>query len=476
MPRPNFLIIMTDEHNPQISSPHGHPFIHTPALQRLADGGAVFENGYCNSPLCVPSRASFMTGKHLHRIGVWDNSVPLATDEPTWAHRLNAAGYETCLSGKMHFIGPDQNHGFRRRIMPDIHGMGEISANLPDWTTGMPPETRRGNLRKRLTQEPGAGDHPHMDYDEEVAASCLAYLSEPARNEKPWALCASIFTPHFPFKVRGEYYYKYYPEHADLPDIPGGHLESQHQQHQDLRRYFECDDIPEEQVRKARAAYYGLVEFADVQIGKILDALERNGLAENTIVAYTADHGEMLGEHGLWYKCSFYEQSVRVPFMIRWPGVVEPGSRYGQVTSLLDLTATVLDVAGDDGGYLDGASLAPLLRGETKETEGVAIAEYEGHGTVRPARMVRRGSSKLNYYGGAKPELYDLESDPREMNDLAADAAYADTVAELTEIALDEWDPDEIRSRVLSSQETRRLVAAGTEGSWAGPWRSGKYG
>ncbi len=130
MSKPNFLIIMSDEHDPGVSSPYGHPFVRTPHMQRFADSAAVFENAYCNSPLCVPSRASFMTGKHLHRVQVWDNTVPLGSDQPTWAHRMNNAGYETCLAGKMHFIGPDQLHGFTRRIVPDIHGMGGGGVNL----------------------------------------------------------------------------------------------------------------------------------------------------------------------------------------------------------------------------------------------------------------------------------------------------------------------------------------------------------
>ena len=472
MTKPNFLIIMSDEHDPEISSPYGHPFVRTPSMQRFAESAALFENAYCNSPLCVPSRASFMTGKHLHRVQVWDNSVPLASDEPTWAHRMNNAGYETCLAGKMHFVGPDQMHGFTRRIVPDIHGMGGGGLNLPIWGTA----TSR-DMSVRLSEEPGPGEHPHMDYDDEVVSKSVTYLSEPARHEQPWVLCSSVFTPHFPFTVRDEFYYHYHPEQADLPNIPEGHLENLHPQSKRLRRHFTTENISEEQIRKARAAYYGLVEFCDTRVGALLDALEANGLAENTIVVYLADHGELNGEHGMWYKCSFYEQSSRIPLIIRWPGVTEAGSRFETITSLLDLVRTMLDIAEAEGEGTDGASLAPLLRGEVEDGGGIALCEYEAHGTDRPGRMVRRGQYKLNYYLGEPVELFDLEADPGEFNDLAADPGHAEVVRELTEIVLTDWDPEAIDEHVRRTQKERQLIAAANNGKpWSPPWRNGKYG
>ncbi|MDP6349237.1 MAG: sulfatase-like hydrolase/transferase [Chloroflexota bacterium] len=471
MARPNFLIFMTDEHDPGVSSPYGHPFMETPAMQRMADAGAVFENAYCNSPLCVPSRSSFMTGKHLHRIRVWNNSMSLGSDQPTWAHRMRAAGYETCLAGKMHFVGPDQMHGFDRRIVPEIHGLGGGDFGLTDWDVGrMKPNTIR------LHDDPGPGPHPHMDHDDEVVRQSTAFLSEPERQEKPWVLCSSIFTPHYPFIARPEYYYNYYPEHADLPDIPEGHLEDQHPQSKRLREYFSCNGVPEEQVRKARAAYYGLVEFADSCIGHILDSLESNGLADNTVVIYVADHGEMNGEHGMWFKCSFYEQASRIPLIIYWPGVTEAGSRFDQVTSLLDVVQTMLDIGEADATGTDGISLQPLLRGDDEDAEGIAFCEYEAHGTDRAERMVRRGRYKLNYYHGEPPELFDLEDDPGEMNDLAADPASAGIVQELTALVLDGWDPDAIEADVRHRQDEIKIVVDGMDGKpWGPSWRRGRF-
>ena len=472
MDKPNILVIMTDQHDPGVSSAYGHRLVRTPNMQRLADEGGVFEHAYCNAPLCTPSRAAFMTGTHPFRTRVWDNMVSMASDLPTWAHRLNAAGYETCLSGKMHFIGPDQLHGFRRRLIEDIHGMGPNWGRVPNWNNNDPAD-RKG--RQRLIDEPGAGEHLHMSYDNEVVEKTRAYLREPARHESPWALCVSFFTPHFPFIARPEYFHHYYPDRVDMPEIPDGHLASQHAVSKRLRDFYGCAEIPEENVRRVRAAYYGLVEFVDDQIGAVLDALEGNGLAQNTVVVYVSDHGELNGEHGLWFKCSFYEQSVRVPLIVRWPDKVPPGTRYKRITSLIDVTATLLDISGADNEGVDGTSLAPLLIGAEADGGGVALAEYEAQVARSPWRMVRRDRYKLNYYHGEGCELFDLEADPGEFHDLAANPAHGEVVRELREVALTDWDPEAIGASVLDSQFQRRLVGRGMGGPWSPPWRMGRY-
>ncbi len=381
--------------------------------------------------------------------------------------------YETCLSGKMHFVGPDQLHGFKRRIMPDIAGMCGISRDLPDWATNIPPGRR--NIRDRLVKDPGGRDHEHMQYDEEVTQQSLRYLAEPERHTKPWILCASIYTPHFPFVCPPELFH-YYQDCAELPVISKGHLEAQHPQIKNVRRYFDCDDIPDEQVRKARAAYYGLVEFADRQVGALLDSIAANGLVERTIVIYMSDHGEALGEHGLWYKCTFYEASVRVPLIVSWPSVVQPGSRHSQVVSLLDVVQTILDVAQADREFTDGASLLPLLDGTGDDGPGMAIAEYEGHGVTTACRMVRHGRYKLNFYHGEQSTLFDLDRDPDECEDLIENPSYSSVVKKLTDIALHEWDSQQIYDQVVRSQRERRITARGMDAPWSPTWRNGQFG
>jgi len=456
--RPNILVIMTDEHNPLMSEPYGHPFVQTPNMQRLAERGVVFENTYCNSPLCVPSRASFMTGKFVHRIGVWDNTASLSSNEPTWAHYLNLAGYETTLAGKMHFLGEDQRHGFQRRIVSDIHG--KMMRDLVDWNSKRAWAT--AGHRKRL-EEAGPGDYTYQHYDDCVATRTVEYLSEPERKEKPWALCVGLITPHFPLIVREKYWRQYYPRHADLPEIPEGHLENLHPQSKRMREFFALEGATEEQTRRGRAAYYGLITFADERIGQILDELERSGLDENTIVVYTSDHGEMAGEHGLWWKCSFYEGSSRIPLIVSWPKRFKPGRRQ-TVTSLVDLTRTLIDLGGGEANDqdLDGRTLTGILDGAEPDDEGVAFSEYYAHGTDRPNRMVRRGRYKLNFYLGEPVELYDLENDPQEFNDLSADPAHVAVRDELLALVQERWSAEEINETVFTSQRQLRTVIEGS--------------
>jgi choline-sulfatase len=458
MDRPNILIIMTDEHNPTVSSPYGHPFVQTPNIQRLANRGVVFENGYCNSPLCVPSRASFMTGKYVHRVGVYDNFASLSSNEPTWAHRLNAAGYETALSGKMHFLGEDQQHGFQRRVLSDIHG--KMMSATVDWNTKEGWSTP--SHRQRFT-EAGPGNYRYSQYDDAVTARAVQYLAEPERKANPWALCVGLITPHFPLIVRQKFWDMYYPRHADLPNIPEGHLDAQHPQNQRLREYFACDGLSEETIRRCRAAYYGLVTFADERIGMILDALERNGLDDNTLVAYVADHGEMNGDHGMWWKCTFYEGSSRVPFIVSWPKQIAPGRRE-RIVSLVDLTRTILEFAGCDVKEqdLDGVSLGGVLRGTEADGGGHAFSDYYAHGTDRAARMLRMGRYKLNYYHDEPLELFDLKTDPGEFVDLVNDPAHAAVRKQMLSLVMSDWDPVQIDRDARISQRLRRVVRDGS--------------
>ena len=458
--KPNILIIMSDEHNPRMSSPYGHPAVQSPAMQRLADGGAVFENAYCNFPLCVPSRASFMTGRYASSVGVWDNTSELPTGEPTWPHRLNALGYETTMAGRMHFIGPDVHHGFARKLVGD-HQVGRWEP-LIAWA----PDPKRGgdqlSPRVPFIKAAGPGDSDYQRYDESVTVAATEYLSEPERRERPWALAVGYLMPHLPFTVREPYFSRYFPEHADLPEIPAGHLDRLHPFNQRLRRFMGLlDGVPDDDVARARAAYYGMVDFCDANVGRVVEALDENGLTDNTFTVYLSDHGEMAGEHGMWNKSCFFDDSTRVPIIVSWPGRVAPGRRIGQVTSIIDLVRTVLDIAGDDADDLDGTSLAGVLDGSDTESDGQAIAEFTAHGNDIPGRMIRRGRYKLNAYLDEAFELYDLESDPGEFEDLAGDPAYADVVAELSQAALRDWDLQEIDRRVRDAQARKAILLRG---------------
>ena len=465
---PNILVLMSDQHSAAWSGAYGHPFLHTPAIDRLATEGATFDNAYCNSPICAPSRASFMTGRLVSEIAAWDNGTPFGSDQPTWAHGLNSAGYETALCGKMHFIGPDQMHGFQRRLLSDVHGSGNPHL-IANWDS---LDISRAAMDRSAFDESGPGDYVYQQYDDEVAIRSAAYLAEPERHDQPWALCASFITPHNPLIARQPYWDRYFPDHADQPGIPS-HKKTLHSHNLHMGDWFDFHDIDSEKTARARAGYYGLVTFCDERIGQVLDALDAGGQSEDTLVVYVSDHGELNGEHGLWNKQSFYEHSSHIPMIIRWPGHVAAGRRIDQITSLVDLSATILDIAGADLPELTGTNLAPLLRGDAPESPGYAISEYFAVRAVAPARMLRRGSHKINYYHNDSLELFDLDSDPDELTNLADDSAHADVQERLLTELLTDWDPDDLDQRIRASQRDRLLIAAADSGHGIPAWKPG---
>lgn len=475
--KPNILLIMSDEHGPMFSSTYGHPIVRTPGMDALAARGAVFESAYCNSPLCVPSRMSFLAGKHVHRVAAYDNHAPLAPDVPTWAHLLRAAGYQVVLDGKMHFVGPDQRHGFEAQLSPRYAAITPAVAGA-EWRDEHP---MGGPGARQRILEAGPGRGPHLDRDDEVEAVALDWLRQPARNDAPWCLTASFITPHFPLIVPEPYFSRYYPHNVDAPVLSPGFPEGLHPAHERVRRTFNLYDYTEEQIRVARAAYYGLVTFMDEKLGHLVDALRETGQLENTVVIYTADHGELAGDHGLWWKNSFYEQSARVPLIVSWPGQIDGGLRLGGATSLVDVARTLLDIAGaPDPGDWDGDSLLPRLRAARAGTAGdvlsataaaaetgwkdEAICEYYAHATNRPHRMLRSGRWKYNYYHGEAPELYDLHADPQEHHNLAGQPHTAATESALHRRLLAGWDPTVVERQVRRSQRDRNLIALGDGG------------
>ncbi|MCY4526041.1 MAG: sulfatase-like hydrolase/transferase [Anaerolineaceae bacterium] len=461
--QPNLLIIMSDEHAPMYSSVHGHPLVQTPNMERLAALGTTFDNANCNSPLCMPSRMSFMTGRHIHHQDTWDNACPLRADALTWAHLLRSVGYEVALSGKQHFCGPDRLHGFQQQLARDLHA--ELAHPVFDWSAGVIPARQPWGA----LEEAGPGRSTEIEVDDLAQQRALDWLRNPARQAQPWALNVSFIAPHFPFVVPQRFWDMYPPDRIDMPVIPPGHLESLHPVYQRLRAMFGFVDFDEELVRRARAGYYGLITYLDEKIGQLLDALEATGQMENTVVIHLSDHGEMNGEHGMWRKSNFYEASVRVPLQIAWPGQLPAGQRLPQVVSLVDVVATMLELAGVEPPVsLDGDSLVGLLRGRDADWKDEAFAEYCGHGVTAPMAMLRRGRYKFNYSLGDPPELYDLQEDPGEFHNLAGRAQHAQVEAELQSDLLSHWDPQEIEARVRRSQQERRLLESLTDSAWRG--------
>ena len=468
MSKPNFLIIMSDEHAPMFSSVYGHPIVQTPNMERLAAAGATFDAAYCNSPVCMPSRMSFMTGRFVSKIGTWDNVTPLSSDEVTWAHRLRAVGYDVALSGKQHFGGADQYHGFQEQLARDLHS--ELYHPIHLWDDGI---TQAKEPWQGVYQA-GPGTTEELEVDDLAQEKALKFLRDPARHDKPWALNVSFIAPHFPLIAPQRFWDMYAADEMDLPDIPEGHLEALHPVYQRFRKMNGYPRFPDEVVRRARAGYYALISYLDEKIGGLVQALKDNGQYGNTVIIYISDHGEMNGEHGMWRKGNFFEASARVPLQIVWPEHIAGGQRLPQVVSLVDVTATLCDIAADNSGIpLDGDSLLPLMSGgdgrsvsTRPDWKDEAFCEYLGPGTDRPVAMLRRGCYKLNYSWKEPVELYDVVADPGEFRDLAGEAAHQDLVAEMKADLLADWDPVELDRQVRASQRQQRFIEANFGTSW----------
>ncbi|MBT3375411.1 MAG: choline-sulfatase [Lentisphaerae bacterium] len=454
--RPNVLLLMGDEHPVFMTGCYGHRSVRTPTIDRLSATGTTFDAAYCPSPICAPSRAAMMTGRHVHTIEVWDNASPLRSDWPTFAHSFSAAGYHTALCGKMHFVGPDQLHGFDERWTQDIY-----PATF-DWTRSNRAETavNDGQNIDRVF-ECGVGWTADMDYDEEIVFRAEYGLRRIARREteQPFMLCVSFTGPHYPYRAPQRYWDMYSDEDVDLPEIPDNYAELEHEYVRWLRRHGSFDRlVPDEVCRNARRAILGRITMLDDYLGRILGLLKETGLDEDTIVVYTSDHGDMMGEHGLWFKNAAYDWSSRVPLIISGPGI--PAQRLSEVVSLLDLGPTLCALAGIEPAYAvsDGRDLEPLVRGHRAEEDGLAIMENYAEGVWRGWRMIRQGPWKMTVVPGEQPELFNVFDDPNEWHDRASDPACREIRDRLEATALRNWDQDGCDERRWQSEERRLAI------------------
>lgn len=447
--RPNLLYIHSDQHCANVLGCYGDPVVQTPHLDWLSAQGVLFESAYCPSPICVPSRMSMLTGRHPHENDCWTNEHMLDSGIPTLAHAMGAAGYRPTLIGRMHALGPDQLHGYAERLVGD-HSANYVGGH-PGVDHGMLTGTQ-GPDRISLVKS-GPGLNAYEVHDECVTAATIARLNElgiQRRSGVPWepfSLSVGFMLPHQPFVARRQDYDKY-AGHVPPPRHPepyGPHL---HPYFRWWRERCGITDVTTEETTRARTAYWALVNRVDDMVGEILTALHRNGLAENTVIIYSSDHGEQVGEHGLWWKQTFYEEAVRVPMIVSWPGHLPQGTRCPQVVSAYDLNATILDaLQAPPLPTSHGRSLLPLARGESDNWLGRAFSEYcTDEGCLH--RMVRQGDWKLNYYHGQQPQLFNLRQDPEELCDRAQDPACRSIRDELTAIVLDGWDPDAVARRL----------------------------
>ena len=458
---PNILFIMADQMAASALPFYGGKTAKVPHLEALAAEGVVFDSAYCNSPLCAPSRYVLMTGQLPTRIGAWDNAADFPADIPTFAHYLRAGGYQTALSGKMHFCGPDQLHGFEKRLTTDIYPADY--GWFPNWDDPDTRPTWYHNMSSVL-QAGTCVRSNQLDFDDEVVFHAERYLYDYARGkqDRPFCLTVSMTHPHDPYAITQEYWDRYDHDAIDLPqvNIPESEQDPHSRRLQDVYAYYD-QEITEEDIRNARHAYYGACSYVDDQIGKLLKALKESGLEDDTIIVFSGDHGDMLGERNLWYKMSYFEGSARVPMIVHAPQRFQP-KRVKASVSTMDLLPTFVDWATDGQGMeyampIDGRSLVPHVTGQEGGHDEV-IGEYCGEGTLAPLFMIRRGAYKYVHCAIDPDQLYDLERDPLELKNLANDPAHATRLAEFRQEAAERWDSNAISQAVLISQRRRRLI------------------
>jgi len=451
--RPNLLIVVADQLTPGALPAYGNRVVRAPNIDRLAAQGVRFDRAYANSPLCGPSRASLLTGRLPAGIGAYDNACELRAELPTIGHHLRRAGYRTILSGKMHFVGPDQLHGFEERLTTDIYPADFTWT--PDWTR----PNHRPDWYHSMDSVRHAGPcarSNQIDFDEEVVFTARRKLFDLARfgRDRPFAMVVSLTHPHDPFNIGRDYWDRYAESEIDLPRVPRPSDPDPHSARLRAVCGIDAEPVSEDQIRAARHAYYGAVSFVDDQIGLLLDSLDQCGLADDTITIFLSDHGEMLGERGLWYKMSFFEGACRVPLIVHAPGRFQPRV-VEQAVSLVDLLPTLCDLAGAaPPEAVDGRSLLPHLRGAGGHDE--VFGEYCAEGVVAPMVMIRRGRWKFIHAPGDPDQLYDLDADPDELQNLAASAREAEKFRAEAERR---WPLEKIAADVLASQSRRTLVA-----------------
>jgi choline-sulfatase len=470
--RPDILIIMADQMAPSALPFHGHPVTQAPALSWLAESGVVFDAAYTASPLCAPARASLMTGLLPSRTRVHDNAAQFGSEIPTFAHYLRRAGYRTVLSGKMHFCGPDQLHGFEERLTTDIYPADY--GWTPDWDHPHDRLSWYHDMSSVIDAGPCVRSN-QLDFDDEVAFAAERSLFGHIRSgdERPFCYVVSFSHPHDPFTISRRWWELY--RDADVP-LPAAGLDeaSLHPHERRLREVCAMNDveITEDHVRAARRAYYGAISYVDDHVSRLIGLLRDTGRLDGTVIIVTSDHGEMLGERGAWYKMSFFEGAARVPLIVHAPALFRPG-RVPTPVSTMDLLPTLVGLACDGdlsgiAGALDGRSLLPHLSGVPDHDE--VVAEYLAEGAIAPIVMIRRGRHKFIHSPPDPDQIFELASDPHERANLAGDLASAGLAGEFRREVAMRWNLTTLDSEVRQSQRRRIVVSEALSSGTQAPW------
>ena len=457
----NILIVMADQLTALALGCYGNEVVKSPHIDRLASEGVVFESAYSSSPLCTPARYAFMTGQNISSCAGYDNAAYLPATMPTFAHYLRLMGYRTCLSGKMHFVGPDQLHGFEDRVTTDIYPAD--FGWVPDWNN---PDERIDLWYHNMSSVKQAGVAAitnQLAYDDEVGNQAMRVIYDHARgeDERPLCLVTSFIHPHDPYATRQKYWDLYEGVDIPLPKVPRPQQQDAHNRRLEKVIALDAVDLSDAEIINARRAYYGNVSYVDEWLGRLRATLDECGMADNTTIIFTSDHGDMLGEFGLWYKMSFREWSCRIPMILHQPGRYQPG-RVAAPVAQVDVLPTLVDIASESSGKakpapidpLHGRSLLPLCKGDSSNDANACVSEYLAEGTGAPMLMLRRGSFKYISCIGDPEQLFDLANDPDELVNLTDHEQLAAFRREADEY----WDADGLRQSIIRDQQRRRVV------------------
>ncbi|MEM7206979.1 MAG: choline-sulfatase [Pseudomonadota bacterium] len=472
MSQPNILVIQADQLNPSFLSAYGNPVANTPHIDRVAAQGTVFESAYCNFPLCAPSRFSMMSGMLPSNVGAYDNGAEFQSSVPTIAHYMRSLGYQTCLSGKMHFVGADQLHGFERRLTGDIYPADFNWTG--DWSE---VRTKFGNDKITFSGSGVCTYNAQMAYDDETMhrARSELYRIAQGKDERPFFLFTSFTHPHDPYQCTQAYWDRYRHEDIDAPRV--SRIADSDNDPYSLRlltQYGLKDYEPtDEETLTARHAYYGSVSFFDDKVGALLDTLEHTNLLDNTAILITSDHGDMMGERGLWYKKSFFEDSCRIPMIVG--GMKLNEQRRSQNVSLVDLLPTLIEASGASASETliedsDGRSLWSTVSDNATLDEVPMFGENLAEGANAPILMTKLGQWKYIKSGVDPEQLFDLGTDPDELQNLASDPNNVNKLKAMRELSNQQWDLESLTAKVRASQKRRLFLREVLKIGARDPW------
>lgn len=444
----NLLFLLSDNHARGFIGAYGNPLARTPNLDALAARGTRFSNAYSASPLCCPARAALATGRYPHQTGYWDNAIPFDGTRPSWMGRLRDAGHSVVSIGKLHFRDSRPDNGFseERLAMHILDAKGGVHMLL----RAVDREPVNHGQWPLYMARSGLGSAPYQAFDHAVTREAIGWLAgEAPQQERPWALFVSWPSSHPPFSVPEPFYRAADETLARLPADWNAPEAADHPAVRHLRHVMNTQPIPDEAaLRKVIAGYIALCAHLDHEIGRVLAALDDLGLAEDTRVVYTSDHGEMCGAHGLFGKFCLYEESIGVPLIMAGPEI--PAGRVVDTpVSHVDLAPTIeaaVGLAPQPGADRPGVSLWPDL---ATPRHRHAFAEYHAAGSRSGSFMLREGRWKLLYHVGMPAQLFDLEADPAERVDLGPQHPEATRLeARLREIC----DPEAVDARAKADQ------------------------